>query len=105
MFWLGDVHGAGCVDGHPEWRIESGGRHHFLGGGALPRPADTPILRGFLGEGEAGRKVYDALVCAIPMKRVGQPADIRHRHLPRLRRGRVITGQVVRVAGGLTMAG
>ena len=47
-----------------------------MGGGALPRPADTPILRGFLGEGEAGRKVYDALVCAIPMKRVGQPEEL-----------------------------
>lgn len=41
-----------------------------------PGPTDTPILRGFLGEGEAGQKVYDALVRAIPMKRVGQPADI-----------------------------
>jgi len=41
-----------------------------------PGPTDTPILRGFLGEGEAGQKVYDALVRAIPMKRVGQPDDI-----------------------------
>lgn len=41
-----------------------------------PGPTDTPILRGFLGEGESGQKVYDALVRAIPMKRVGQPGDI-----------------------------
>src|SRR6185436_90599 len=41
-----------------------------------PGPTDTPILRGFLGEGDAGQKVYDALVRAIPMKRVGQPDDI-----------------------------
>ena len=71
-----------------------------------PGPTDTPILRGFLGEGEAGQKVYDALVRAIPMKRVGQPDDIP---------GVVaflasddaafITGQVVSVSGGLTMAG
>jgi len=40
-----------------------------------PGPTDTPILRGFLGEGEAGQKVYDALVRAIPMKRLGQPSD------------------------------
>ena len=71
-----------------------------------PGPTDTPILRGFLGEGEAGQKVYDALVRAIPMKRVGQPDDIP---------GNVaflasddagfITGQVISVSGGLTMAG
>ncbi len=71
-----------------------------------PGPTESPILQGFLGEGEAGRKVYDALVRAIPMKRVGQPEDIP---------GAVcflasddaafITGQVLSVSGGLTMAG
>jgi len=71
-----------------------------------PGPTDTPILRGFLGEGEAGQKVYDALVRAIPMKRVGQPADI-----PGLvaflasDEAAFITGQVISVSGGLTMAG
>jgi 2-hydroxycyclohexanecarboxyl-CoA dehydrogenase len=71
-----------------------------------PGPTDTPILRGFLGEGEAGQKVYDALVRAIPMKRVGQPEDI-----PGLvaflasDEAAFITGQVISVSGGLTMAG
>jgi 2-hydroxycyclohexanecarboxyl-CoA dehydrogenase len=71
-----------------------------------PGPTDTPILRGFLGEGEAGQKVYEALVRAIPMKRVGQPADI-----PGIvaflacDEAAFITGQVVSVSGGLTMAG
>jgi len=71
-----------------------------------PGPTDTPILRGFLGEGEAGQKVYDALVRAIPMKRVGQPADI-----PGIvvflasEDAAFITGQVISVSGGLTMAG
>jgi 2-hydroxycyclohexanecarboxyl-CoA dehydrogenase len=71
-----------------------------------PGPTDTPILRGFLGEGEAGQKVYDALVRAIPMKRVGQPDDI-----PGLvaflasDEAAFITGQVISVSGGLTMAG
>jgi len=41
-----------------------------------PGPTDTPILRGFLGEGEAGQRVYDALVRAIPMKRVGRPEEV-----------------------------
>ena len=71
-----------------------------------PGPTDTPILRGFLGEGEAGQKVYDALVRAIPMKRVGQPADV-----PGIvaflasDEAAFITGQVISVSGGLTMAG
>jgi len=71
-----------------------------------PGPTDTPILRGFLGEGEAGTKVYEALVRAIPMKRVGQPDDI-----PGIvtflasDEAAFITGQVISVSGGLTMAG
>ncbi len=71
-----------------------------------PGPTDTPILRGFLGEGEAGQKVYDALVRAIPMKRVGQPED-----MPGIvaflasDEAAFITGQVISVSGGLTMAG
>jgi 2-hydroxycyclohexanecarboxyl-CoA dehydrogenase len=71
-----------------------------------PGPTDTPILRGFLGEGEAGKKVYDALVRAIPMKRVGQPDDV-----PGVvaflasDEAAFITGQVISVSGGLTMAG
>jgi 2-hydroxycyclohexanecarboxyl-CoA dehydrogenase len=71
-----------------------------------PGPTDTPILRGFLGEGEAGKKVYDALVRAIPMKRVGQPEDIPGivAFLASDEAG-FITGQVISVSGGLTMAG
>jgi 2-hydroxycyclohexanecarboxyl-CoA dehydrogenase len=71
-----------------------------------PGPTDTPILRGFLGEGEAGQKVYDALVRAIPLKRVGQPDDI-----PGIvaflasDEAAFITGQVISVSGGLTMSG
>ena len=71
-----------------------------------PGPTDTPILRGFLGEGEAGQKVHDALVRAIPMKRLGQPDDI-----PGIvaflasEEAAFITGQVISVSGGLTMAG
>lgn len=71
-----------------------------------PGPTDTPILRGFLGEGEAGRKVYDALVRAIPLKRVGRPDDV-----PGIvaflasDEAAYLTGQVISVSGGLTMAG
>lgn len=71
-----------------------------------PGPTDTPILRGFLGEGESGQKVYDALVRAIPMKRVGHPEDIPGivAFLASDEAG-FITGQVISVSGGLTMAG
>jgi 2-hydroxycyclohexanecarboxyl-CoA dehydrogenase len=71
-----------------------------------PGPTDTPILRGFLGEGESGQRVYDALVRAIPMKRVGQPDDIPGivAFLASDEAG-FITGQVISVSGGLTMAG
>jgi len=71
-----------------------------------PGPTDTPILRAFLGEGEGGQKVYDALVRAIPMKRVGQPDDIPGivAFLASDEAG-FITGQVISVSGGLTMAG
>src|SRR5216684_1822080 len=71
-----------------------------------PGPTDTPILRGFLGAGAAGKKVYDALVRAIPMKRVGQPEDIPGivAFLASDDAG-FITGQVISVSGGLTMAG
>ena len=71
-----------------------------------PGPTDTPILRGFLGEGESGQKVYDALVRAIPMKRVGQPDDIPGIvHFLASEEAGFITGQVISVSGGLTMAG
>jgi 2-hydroxycyclohexanecarboxyl-CoA dehydrogenase len=71
-----------------------------------PGPTDTALLRSFMGEGEFGQKVYDGLLRAIPLKRLGQPADIP---------GVVaflssddadfITGQVISVSGGLTMHG
>ena len=71
-----------------------------------PGPTDTPILRSFAGEGESGRKVYDALQRAIPMKRMGDPDDI-----PGViaffasEDAAFVTGQVISVSGGLTMAG
>lgn len=71
-----------------------------------PGPTDTAILRSFVGEGDVGKKIYDSLIRAIPLKRVGQPEDIP---------GMVaflssddanfITGQVISVSGGLTMHG
>ena len=71
-----------------------------------PGPTDTPLLRSFFDEGEAGEKIVQALERAIPMKRLGRPED-----LP----GAVaflasddaafVTGQTISVSGGLTMHG
>lgn len=71
-----------------------------------PGPTDTPLLAAAAGDGERGQRMREALVGAIPMKRVGQPEDIP---------GAVcflasddaafITGQTISVSGGLTMHG
>ena len=71
-----------------------------------PGPTETNLFREFAGDGEAGAKLVAALTKAIPFGRVGQPDDLA---------GAVcflasddaafITGQVISVSGGLTMAG
>ena len=71
-----------------------------------PGPTDTALFRDFAGEGESGDKLKGALTKAIPFGRLGQPGDLA---------GAVcflasddaafITGQVLSVSGGLTMAG
>lgn len=71
-----------------------------------PGPTDTTLLRSFIGEGEFGQKIYDGLLRAIPLKRLGQPSD-----LPGIVAllssddADFITGQVISVSGGLTMHG
>jgi 2-hydroxycyclohexanecarboxyl-CoA dehydrogenase len=71
-----------------------------------PGPTETSLFREFAGAGESGAKLVAALTKAIPFGRVGQPIDLA---------GAVcflasddaafITGQVISVSGGLTMAG
>lgn len=71
-----------------------------------PGPTDTAFFRDFAGDGESGAKLKSALEKAIPFGRLGQPEDVV---------GAVcflasddsafITGQVLSVSGGLTMAG
>ncbi len=81
-------------------------RHNVILNCVCPGPTDTPMLRAFQDEGERGKRVFDALKDAIPMRRLGQPEDIP---------GAVLffasddasfmTGQVLSVSGGLTMHG
>jgi len=71
-----------------------------------PGPTDTPLFAGFAGDGEQGRKLIDGLTRAIPMRRLGQPADY-----PGIiaflasEDANYITGQTISVSGGLTMHG
>ena len=71
-----------------------------------PGPTETPLLAAFFGEGEQGQKAAEGMKRAIPLKRLGQPDD-----LPGIVAflasddAAYITGQVISVSGGLTMAG
>lgn len=71
-----------------------------------PGPTDTALFRDFAGEGEQGEKLKGALAKAIPFGRLGQPED-----LPGIvaflasDEASFITGQIISVSGGLTMAG
>lgn len=71
-----------------------------------PGPTDTALFRDFAGDGERGEKLRGALEKSIPFGRLGQPDD-----LPGIvaflasDEASFITGQVISVSGGLTMAG
>ncbi len=81
-------------------------RKHINVNVVCPGPTDTALFRDFAGSGEGGEKLRTALAKAIPFGRLGQPDDLA---------GAVcflasddaafITGQVLSVSGGLTMAG
>ena len=71
-----------------------------------PGPTDTPLFEEFAGEGEFGQKVRSGLERAIPMRRLGQPADIAGVVLFLVSDDAdFITGQTISVSGGLTMHG
>jgi 2-hydroxycyclohexanecarboxyl-CoA dehydrogenase len=68
-----------------------------------PGPTRTPLLDQMTAEG--GEKLVDALVRAVPMRRLGEPEDVAAAvaFLASDRAG-YITGQTLSVSGGLTMA-
>ena len=67
-----------------------------------PGPTDTPPVRRTLAEG--GEKYMQALVRAIPMRRLGQPEDIAAAvaYLVSEEAG-FVTGQTLSVSGGMSM--
>ncbi len=71
-----------------------------------PGPTDTALFRDFAGEGEAGDKLRAALTRSIPFGRLGQPEDVVGAVLFLASDDAAfVTGQVISVSGGLTMAG
>ena len=80
-------------------------RHHILVNVVCPGPTNTPLIAE-LTSGEQGAKIIDAMRRANPFRRLAEPEEIA---------GAVaffasadadfITGQVLSVSGGLTMAG
>jgi 2-hydroxycyclohexanecarboxyl-CoA dehydrogenase len=67
-----------------------------------PGPTDTALLDQVA---EASQKLYDGLARAVPMRRIGQPADIAPAVAFLASDGAgFITGQTLSVSGGLTMA-
>ena len=71
-----------------------------------PGPTDTPAMAAFVGSGEQGQKIRDAMVRGVPLGRIGQPDDY-----PGLVAflasddAAFMTGQTISVSGGLTMHG
>ncbi len=70
-----------------------------------PGPTDTAILRSFT-EGPDGQKILEGLKRAIPMRRLGEPADYAGVvAFLASEDAAYMTGQTISVSGGLTMAG
>lgn len=65
-----------------------------------PGPTDTPLMAA------VPEKVKEALTKAVPFRRLGQPEEVADAILFfATERSRYVTGQVLSVSGGLTMAG
>jgi len=81
-------------------------KHRVTVNAICPGPTETRLLQDVAGDGERGARFREAVVQRTPLGRLGQPEDVA---------GAVcflasddaafITGQVLSVSGGLTMAG
>jgi 2-hydroxycyclohexanecarboxyl-CoA dehydrogenase len=71
-----------------------------------PGPTDTPAMDAFVGTGEQGQKIRDAMVRGVPLGRIGVPDDYPGivAFLASDDAG-FITGQTISVSGGLSMHG
>ncbi len=71
-----------------------------------PGPTDTPLFDGFKASSPTGGKIAEGLARAIPLGRLGEPADYPGMIAFLLSDDAAfITGQTISVSGGLTMHG
>jgi 2-hydroxycyclohexanecarboxyl-CoA dehydrogenase len=81
-------------------------RNNVLLNCICPGPTNTPAMDAFVGTGEQGQKIRDAMVRGVPLGRIGEPADY-----PGLVAflasddASFMTGQTISISGGLTMHG
>jgi 2-hydroxycyclohexanecarboxyl-CoA dehydrogenase len=81
-------------------------RNNVLLNCVCPGPTNTPAMEAFVGTGEQGQKIRDAMVRGVPLGRIGEPTDY-----PGLVAflasddASFMTGQTISVSGGLTMHG
>lgn len=81
-------------------------RHGITVNVVCPGPTDTALLTGMAAGAREPQKLIDAFVRAIPMGRLGQPDDLAGAILFLASDDAAfVTGQVLSVSGGLTMAG
>jgi 2-hydroxycyclohexanecarboxyl-CoA dehydrogenase len=70
-----------------------------------PGPTDTPLLKQ-ISSGGKGARIIDAMTKAVPFRRLGQPEEIANAvAFFASPDADFVTGQVLSVSGGLTMAG
>jgi 2-hydroxycyclohexanecarboxyl-CoA dehydrogenase len=75
-------------------------RHHVRVNCVCPGPTDTALFASF-----AGPQLREALTRAIPLRRLGQPADVANAvAFLASDEASFVTGQTVSVSGGLTMS-
>jgi 2-hydroxycyclohexanecarboxyl-CoA dehydrogenase len=81
-------------------------RNQVLINCVCPGPTNTPAMDAFVGSGDAGQKIRDAMIRGVPLGRIGEPTDY-----PGLvaflasEDASFMTGQTISVSGGLTMHG
>jgi len=81
-------------------------RNNVLLNCVCPGPTNTPAMDSFVGTGESGQKIRDAMVRSVPLGRIGEAEDY-----PGLVAflasddASFMTGQTISVSGGLTMHG
>ncbi|MDE2166976.1 MAG: SDR family oxidoreductase [Alphaproteobacteria bacterium] len=90
---------AGLI-GFTKSLAREGARHNVTANCVCPGPTDTPLLA------EVDAKYLDAFVKAIPLRRFGKPSEVAAAiTFFASPNADYVTGQVLSVSGGLTMAG